>query len=84
MNMRQFWQKFQYDDSIGFTNKESYVPTCFRERHGRITTSSNTSWKRFKKKCKMESKRNGEFRVVFFLSDDNFFKAENMLDKYGW
>jgi hypothetical protein len=80
MNMRQFWQKVSNGDSIDFTLKiESFQ---LRKRHGRMTFSSGRSWRRVKKQCKMESKRDGSM-VMFFLSEDNCFKADEMLD-YGY
>jgi hypothetical protein len=82
MNMRQFWQKLQYGDIINYTMKEVYVSSTLRKRHGRITISSGRSWRRVKKQCKMESKRDGSM-VMFFLSEDNCFKADEMLD-YGY
>jgi hypothetical protein len=84
MNMRQFWQKLQNGEILNYTMKEIYMPsTCHRKRHGRITTSSGSSWRRVKKQCKMESKRDGS-RVCFFLSEDNCFKADDMLDRLSY
>lgn len=84
MNMRQFWQKLQYGDIINYTMKEIYIPsTSHRTRHGRITTSSGRSWRKVKKQCKMESKKDGS-KVCFFLSEENAFKADEMLDRLSY
>jgi hypothetical protein len=71
MNMRQFWQKLPNDDRIDYTIK--ITAPRWRDRNGRVTFSSNMSWRRLKKQLKMSYKRNG--KVLFFLNKTNCDKA---------
>jgi GTP cyclohydrolase III len=45
----------------------------FHAVNGKLVCSSGISWRKRKKQRKMELKKDNS--IIFFLSDDNFFKA---------
>lgn len=70
MNMKQFWRKLPLCDRLDWVPRFVYEDsTCFNpgERY-------KMSWRKRKKGCKMKAKKQG--RILFFVSEENQYKAD--------